>query len=756
MTKNKSDKKNSKKNFLSLDELSDKLLNLLDNNYTEINNLDSKNEKFQNIINRELELTRGISNGSIIDFARYTKSTDKNSDKTITDGKQDPYSLFYSNSGDLFNIFQDYYKNKYVEIQDLKFISKFIPALGEAVNTTVDYVASADEISDILLRNINLSSSISPEQRKIIIDEIEKCEKKYNLKKKLKNHIYKNTLITGTTYVYAIPYKKLFSEYSKLKEENKKKTTMFANNKNTSAKESYNTYIDSSTDICMESCINESDKKNLFTSLIKDKGHIKELSSAASTISDFVKVDSNIPYPVLESLHHYSSFEAFTKSKQSEDNSVSSTGFVDSVKNENNVNNKNNNFDKISDIYFKVLDFKRIIPIKIFDETVGYYYIHSDKKKVKDNSTKTSIPGILDNMNFNQNKKEEIINNMVNNLSEQVLQKFDSKFVTDNSQFKKVIADCIIFNGFSDKDYKIQFIPKEDIIEFKVNEDSEGNGQSILLDALFPAKLLLSLLISKILNYINKSGNRTVIHSYKSGIDPVTSNHTQRIIRNLQESDANFTDMLSTNVLFSKVSRNSNVHIPQSRDGKKLVEFETIEGQNIDLNTEFENKLEQMCIMATGVPSVIMEYVNQIDFAKQITTANIKFAGRISTHQSDLEGPTTELYYRMLMASDMSEELKSIINNYFEVTLPRPKVLSNSNTNDYLSTMQQMAALMAQVMYGENNENAKDEKDEFIKTVVRQGTPFIDWDGYDEAVQNALIKSKEKINKTSESENTGM
>lgn len=755
--------KSSNKNFPLFDNLSDKLLSLLDDNYKEITDLNNRDNKFQGIINRELELSKGISNGSIIDFARYIRSTEKDGKKNNIDSK-DPYEILSSNSGELYSIFQDYYKNRYIEIQDLKFISKFIPALGEAVNTTVDYISSADDISDVLLRNINLPTNTDSEKRRLILEEIEKCEKKYNLKKRLKNHIYKNTVISGTTYVYAISYEKLFSDYSKFREENDKKTALFI--KNSHAQESsytdlskyleINGYsLDSNTNICMESCLTNDDKKNIIKESFN--GYNQPSGNISNLLSNFNKIDTNIPYPVLESMDHYVSFEAFSKDlKNKSDNSVLNTGFVDAVKDEKDSKNKDK-FDKIPDIYMKVLDFKRIIPIKIFDDVVGYYYIHTDKKKIKDKNIKASIPGILDTLSIDKNKKEDIINKMVDGLSDQILKKFNQKFVTNNSEFKKVIADCIVFNGFSDKDYKIQFIPKEDIIEFKINEDSDGNGQSILLDALFPAKLLLSILISKILNYINKSGNKTVMHSYKSSIDPVTSNHTQRIIRNLQESEANFTDMLSSNALFSKVSRNSNVHIPQSRDGKKLVEFETIEGQNIDLNTDFENKLEQMCIMATGVPSVIMEYVNQIDFAKQITTANIKFAGRISSYQTDLETPTTELYYRMLMASDMAEDLKKIISNHFEVILPRPKILSNTNTNDYLSTIQQMAALMAQVEYGENNQDAESDKAEYIKTVVKQNTPFIDWDGLEKVVSDALIKTKEKKKSfSSESDNMGV
>ena len=384
--KKKNDKKN---NFFSLNDLSDKLLNLLDENYTEINELDSRNDKFQEIINRELELANGVSSGSIIDFARYINSSnEKESDKNFTNAKQDPYTLLSSNSGDLFTVFQEYYKNRYVEIQDLKFISKFIPALGEAVNTTLDYIASADEISDVLLRNIMLPPSITDEQRRLIIDEIEKCEKKYDIKKKLKNHIYKNALVTGTTYVYAVSYKKLFSDYAELKEKNKKKVSMFSKDsaKESLTKESSDDYLDPTIDIVLESCLNDDSKKNIAKEIFKNqKQNLTNINDFVKNLSNFEKVDSSIPYPVLESLNQYECFEAFTKAKtKNESSTITDTYFTDSIKNESQEKkSKKESYDKTSDLYIKVLDFKRIVPIEIFDEVVGYYYIHSDKKKVK-------------------------------------------------------------------------------------------------------------------------------------------------------------------------------------------------------------------------------------------------------------------------------------------------------------------------------------------------------------------------------------
>ena len=71
-----------------------------------------------------------------------------------------------------------------------------------------------------------------------------------------------------------------------------------------------------------------------------------------------------------------------------------------------------------------------------------------------------------------------------------------------------------------------------------------------------------------------------------------------------------------------------------------------------------EEYLEKLAIIGTGVPSVIMEYTDAADYAKSIVTANIKFAGRIATLQSDLEDPTTDLYKMLIASSTLDDALK--------------------------------------------------------------------------------------------------
>lgn len=184
-----------------------------------------------------------------------------------------------------------------------------------------------------------------------------------------------------------------------------------------------------------------------------------------------------------------------------------------------------------------------------------------------------------------------------------------------------------------------------------------------------------------------------------------------------------------------------------------MVEFETQEGQNIDMNPEYEKELENMAILGTGVPSVIMEYAGSADFAKQLVSANIKFAGRVASIQSDLEEATTILYKRILEDSNLSEDQKIIVAESLEIKLPRPRVLTNSNNNDYVQSIVQTAETIADVALGrdtvqnqETNPHGVVIKEKLMYSITKDSAPFVDWDDIDDKIKTITMKVTAEAN----------
>lgn len=766
----------SSKKVSALDSVAHKLLSTIDSGFSERQILNSKDQRIQNIINDELNLAKGVSGGSIVDFVTTMTSNKVNHQTQNPMADIDSSELFTKDIGNIFGYFQDMYKNRYIELTDLKFISKFIPALGEAVKTTLDSIVGSDDLSATLTRNLILGDILTDEEKAQAIGEIERIEKSEKLLKKLRNGVYKKALVGGSHYIYAVSYSELFQEYDRLLKAGKVQngiilnTPMTKRSSNGVGKKGFNlanesTGYESDYDIVQEACGISDMESALEKSNLFSKDELKKMNTSLEGCGLNVQT-SNSPF-LTEALEALAANDIYMNDLSGYANTFGGVGKlndkfygVSDGTGGIETNPKGSKFNTTG-TYIKYIDASKIVPVKVYNQMVGYFHVHDATATKKANalhSDQNALMGSVNlfaNINLNDNKREDAVRLIVDTISDGIIANFSNRFVNNNSEYKKLIADCIVANGMVNNNLQIQFIPASQIIPFVVNEDDDGIGQSILSDSLFPARLLLNLIISKMLLYMNKSGNRTLAFVRKGPIDMNNSNHIQRTLRQLQESNITFADLLSTNLSFAKFAPYGNLQIPTARNGDRLVDFETQEGQTVDMKPEFEDWLEKMAIMGTGVPSVILEYTDAADYAKSIVTANIKFAGRVATYQSDLEEATTLLYKILIQNSNLDGNIKEKVLRNFAFKLPRPRVIANANLSDYLSTMQSTATTLADLYLGQDpgeevEKNFARIRDEFIKQTVIDSLPFISWDEcktrFEMAKLNVIQQTKLKDN----------
>lgn len=769
----------------NLDKAINKFIGFADPSYQSAKDIADRSDRFQQVLNAQNEIIHGVSGGSVVDFMQMlqndpmTRKSKYGTDKAVVNpASVDVTKQLKQSSGDLYGYFQDIYSNKFLEMADLEFIRKFIPALGEAVSTTQDAIVASDNMNGTISRTIDFDSSISKDEQEQVMKEIEKIERELKLQKKIKNVIVKNTLVSGTYYVYAISYNDLFENYSKERAEaiasgnGQKFISANESALDLNGKESVSfqvtveekTIMEALMDGELKSDVNE--QKKIYTEFMNTlKQHLPTVTIVDSPVLEDLIVDKK-SIGIMESSGMmtvndpsytgiYTKYFGKTPIEGIPDAGVVNTSKGSSV-------NAEKNFGQTG-TYVKYINPRNMIPIKLMDEVVGYYYVAVKKTNggtqnqtmSRSGSTTMNTQSILgsgsnntvfSSVNLTDAKRTAVIDNIVSAMTQQIIKRFDKKFVIANSNFKKVIADCINYNGYMDNEYHIQFIPAQYVIEFKVNEDENENGVSMLQNSLFPAKLLLSLMVSRMLNYLNKNADKTIVYLSKGPIDIHTGNQVQRVIRNIQETQITFSDLLSTNMVFSKFGRNQNMIIPNSRGGKRLAEFETQEGMNVDMNPEYENKLEQMAILGTGVPSVIMEYIGQADFAKGFETGNIKFASHIASYQMDFEVSLTEFYQVLLDNSDLSDTIKDHIRGRFEFHFPRPKVLTISNNSENLQNLQNLMQILIQIYFGEDTTSIpkfEQKKTNFMKLSARKYAPYIPWEEFDALYEAALLKVDE-------------
>ena len=770
----------------ALDIAAKKLISSIDNGYNERTLLSSKDDRIQEIINNELDLAKGVSKGSIVDFTTLMAK-----DSARYNGRDpnevDGYTLFTEDIGNLFGYFQEIYKNRYIELADLKFITKFIPAIGEAVKTTLDSIVQSDDMSETISRNIELGPSLTNVEKAQVMAEIERIETDEKLLKKLRNIVYKKTLVSGNYYVYRIPYNDLFQEYDRLVKTGRIINNQFVNNalargnmSKDAKKKGFNLKNIGKSGLFATEAAAEMEPvvENGFspenTQIINSA-----LESLIASDKDFEKSRDNLKRAFETSFENVSivdsdvlveALEGFSSLKFMEDNIASyrqvfgGNGFIDeklAATPEATFGNDNYTPEKfnVQGTYIKYIDANRIVPVKVYNQIIGYLHVHdtsATKKATGLANMQTQVSttnliapssNVFSSVQLTEDKRNKAVQSIVDAVSDGIISNFSNKFVNKNADFKRLIADCIVANGLINSTFQIQFIPAKYITPFAINEDENGMGVSMLQDALFPAKMLLSTIIAKLLLYMNKSGNKTIAYVRKGPIDVSTGNHVQRTIRMLQESNITFSDLLSTNLSFAKFSRNGNIQLPMAKNGDRLIEFETQEGQEVDMNTPMEEYLEKLAILGTGVPSVIMEYTDAADYAKSLVTANLKFAGRVAAFQSDLEEATTDLYKALLSSSSLEESIRNKAVNSLKFKLSRPRVLTNANMADYLSQVEQVTRSIANMYLGENDETPEDGRvrTEFIKNMAADMLPFISWNKYEEMLKASKVKVTEQL-----------
>ena len=498
--------------------------------------------------------------------------------------------IFSSEDNAIFQFFNERYRNQNLLYEDLDLICSHLFELEEAVNATRDAIVTADDVTQSISRNLQFkSANCSEEDRLSYISLIENLETKFKLSSKLKNHIIPKTLQYGKYFVYTVPYAKLFENFYDKKVRELKSIS-----------------------------ITESIDDDFISELKTDSGTkigSKVLKQEMTNLVKDIEIDNNVVHiPILEGVDvsELITDEKFKKdveeviknaNKSKNKNNSFSTLFTDATIS----TDKNNNFDNITDCFIKLISPKKIIPVKIMDHVIGYYYIHESSPISKSPFINTIR---INTVNLNS---PELENMFLTKLTEKIVKSFNKKYLEENIKFKELIFNCLSYNELYKKKIKFQFIPVDYITEFTVNENEEGDGTSILIKSLFYAKLYLALLIFKMVSIISKSNDTRINYIKNSGIDTNIINKLQDVARALKERDINFMDLLNYNTMVSKIGHAKSLFVPVGRTGEKGMEFDVLAGQDIQLNTDLMEMLKTSYINGTGVPSVIMNYINEAD-----------------------------------------------------------------------------------------------------------------------------------------------
>lgn len=726
--------------------------------------VDTLNSKFQQILTDELGDMTNRSEGDITSFLSQVISSDNKSsaaDEILN-------NQFMAMTGDDYSTMQsfiyDAYRNRLLEQSDLHEVSSQLIELSEAILITRDAIISSDVVEGRMSRSFkfdNLDEDDIEDNTSIV----ESMEKKFKLLEKIKNFIIPKTLEYGEYYVYVVPYARLFADFQRQKDNNMfgysrtfSESTIMESFNNKQYKKGDNK--EDNLDMFLESCYDKYTMQNrtrYTTTSIEEsvykaneipkeefKKDIKNIMSNISVCNDSVPLPimeegiESIAYmkqqmeQVMTEADNIKSDDMFSRVAQT----TSAEGIL--MSSDDKERAKKNSFDDIGDCYVKMIEPTKIIPIQIMNTTIGYYYVQDEDIT----PLSGAVSSTLYFTKFDEHSKQSTI---IDALAERVVKSFDKPFLKNNLKFKEAIVDCFNYYNLNEKRLKFQFIPAEFIVPFKIDEDVDGNGTSMIKKSLFYAKLYLMLLLFKIMSIILNSNDQKINYIKQSGIDKNVANKVQEIARIQQSRQINISDLFSYTTLINKVGNGNTVYMPTGRSGERPIETEILAGQDVQLNTDLLESLKNAYILGTGVPAAIVNYMQEADFAKVIEQNNTKFNGRVVNYQLDFNDGITNLYKKIM---SWSTNIPTNVIANFSFILQAPKTTSINTKTELINQYQTLADFLVALLYEDPNTsvNAEDlngEIREFKRLLAKDQLPMIDFDTIGEIKEKAKVRYQE-------------
>lgn len=710
--------------------------------------VDSLNDKFQSILSNELTGITGKEGNDITSFLSQVVSADNK----YRAGEDILNNQFNDLTGNEYSSMQsfiyDAYRNRLLQQSDLHEVSSQLIELSEAIMITRDAIISADTVEGRLNRSITFEN-IDDDEIDNYNSIVENMENKFQLLEKIKNFIIPKTLEYGEYYVYIVPYSELFNKFQQQKTRNVTNTGILRRFNESTVLEGFNDTKKENKltelDMFLEDCYNKyhirengkySDKKSSDNRINKD-----EFKSDLKNIMENIIISTDdIPIPFLEEgLESIEYINNQHNSVVTEDNTL----FKKVIKNNKTDGgvkiSKKGEFDDIGDCYVKMIEPTKIIPIKIMNTILGYYYVQDEDITPLSGAVSSSLYF----SRFNEHSRQQTI---IDSLAERVVQQFNKPFLKNNLKFKEAIVDCFNYYNLNENRVKMQFIPAEYIVRFKIDEDIDGNGTSMIKKSLFYAKLYLMILLFKIMSIIMYSNDQKINYIKQSGLDKNLANRVQEIARLQQSRQINISDLFSYTTLINKVGNGNAVYMPTGRSGERPIETEILSGQDVQLNNDLLEMLKNAYITGTGVPAAILNYLNEADYAKTVEQNNSKFNARVINYQLDFNPIITDMYKRIMRWSTNIGEEK--ISN-FNFTLTQPRSATANAKAELISQFNTMAEFLTGLLYpdpgqAENPDSLNAEIREFKKLYAREQLPMINFDDIEEMINKAALINKER------------
>ena len=679
----------------------------------------------------------------------YTRMKNKSNETSITTNKEliENVMDIFQDTELLNSIAANPDVNRYIKSLDQQYdlICRYMPELKEALNIKKDNVLSSDNFTKEFINPVCVGGGIDEDMFSSRCIEIRRNHS-FDI---LAEEIYDETAMYGEYFLYIVPYEKAL---------NKLLDRQDSSNLNIGLQ--HESYVLMENSKLNDTLVNGDDLEpglledtNININMQFDRGLLTEAVYNYKKARDLKKKSSK--FSMYESfMEAANDKKEYTEDKLKISKKVFSDNLdygkeFDAVSSDGLTNiNDNNTKEKVGEMLgcvVKKLQHENVIPIYIEDVCIGYYYLEFGIIDPPTNNiiNSSTYPACNHRENNKYQKQDETI---LRYLAAKMSNCIDAKFINNNQDLKEEIYVILKYNDKFNIDMnnniRVTFIPPEDVHHFYFKLDKETHhGISDLKDSLIPAMFHCLLKLTTTIGMVTRGQDKRIYY-VKQNIETNVARTLMNVINQIKKGNFGIRQMESMNNILNITGKYNDHVIPVGSNGDSPIQFEVMQGQDIQTPTELLDGWKEQAINSTGVPIEFINTAMQVDYAMRFTMSNSKFIRTVYKRQFIVEKHFSEIFTRIYNYEYDDNEC------LIEIHLPTPSFLAATNTTQLIANAREYAQQIADLEYKEDGE----EKQEFIRLIVRNMLPT-----YININTVEKLKEKAKINilSTKETENNG-
>lgn len=683
-------------------------------------------------------------------------------------------SKLMSSVGDLFQdenimnvLIANQEVNKQITAQNYQYdmICKYLPKLVDALEIKRDSVLCSDNFSKQFLNPKSDRTNVQEVQK--FVSNCDKIEELYEMSEFIEK-TWMNAAKYGEDFIYVVPYNVAL-----------KRVIQRTNMRNAGVRSTAGSYCSfyESTSYKKEQVLSES---------FGTKDDFKKSSEAANVAinAKFEGKEVNLYFNdsgvIEESVNEYTvatsvlQLEQFTSmmkinesvsgelAKQMEalkdaNDGLSSAASSDGLIIPDNLKKDPDKIDKnMLGAVLERIPRENIIPVYIGKKCMGYYYLQfrEDRGSCGFCGGHHMTPGVSNAATYSQEMNEDQQEMAIRFIASKMSAAIDTHFINTNKDLKDEIYNVLRYNEKFDisrsNDIGVTFIPAEDIVHcyFEIDEDTH-RGISDLQKSIIPAMLYILLYLTDIIGKITRSTDKRIYY-VKQNVETNVARTMMNVVQQIKKGNMGMRQIESMNNILNIVGKYNDYIIPLGQSGDPPVQFEVMNGQNIETPTDIMDKMEEAAVNGTGIPFEFVTASLQQDFAIRYTMTNSRFAKTITTRQRKTERWISKIYTRVYNY-EYGETYSSI-----KIILPPPIYLLINNNQQLLDNVSNQADKIIEIEYT----NEEDEfKAEFKRLYIRdQLSTYLDYDniGSLEEQTKVNLESRKNVETSSDSSSDDM